>query len=281
MTFVQGMLAHDFMRTAFWVGTAVALAAGPIGYFLVLRGQVFSADALGHASFTGALAALAFGANELAGLLVATIGVALGLSLPRVQRRAGSDVLIGTVFAWLLGLGVLFLAIYTTYRSTANGSAGTTVLFGSIFGMAAGQALVATALGLVVIGGMLAIGRPLLFASLDPDVAAARGVPVRGLGAAFLVLLALTVGEATQAVGALLILGLLATPAAIAQRLTTRPGAGIALTAAVAIAGLWAGLVLSYAVPRIPPSFAIIGLLFLGYVLAVAADGFGRRRAHS
>ena len=280
MTFLQQMLAHDFMRTAFWVGTAVALAAGPIGYFLVLRGQVFSADALGHAAFTGALAALAFGANELVGLLVGTIGVALALSLPRAQRRAGSDVLIGTVFAWLLGLGVLFLAIYTTYRSTANGSAGTTVLFGSIFGLALEQGLVATVLGLAVIAGMLVIGRPLLFASLDPEVAAARGIPVRVLGGAFLVLLALTVGEATQAVGALLILGLLATPAAIAQRLTTRPAAGIALTAAIAIAGLWAGLVLSYAVPRVPPSFAIIGALFGGYVLTVGGD-WVRRRARS
>ena len=280
MTFLQQMLAHDFMRTAFWVGTAVALAAGPIGYFLVLRGQVFSADALGHAAFTGALAALAFGANELVGLLVGTIGVALALSLPRAQRRAGSDVLIGTVFAWLLGLGVLFLAIYTTYRSTANGSAGTTVLFGSIFGLALEQGLVATVLGLAVIAGMLVIGRPLLFASLDPEVAAARGIPVRVLGGAFLVLLALTVGEATQAVGALLILGLLATPAAIAQRLTTRPAAGIALTAAIAIAGLWAGLVLSYAVPRVPPSFAIIGVLFGGYVLTVGGDRL-RRRARS
>lgn len=280
MTFVQGMLAQEFMRTAFWVGTAVALTAGPVGYFLVLRGQVFSADALGHAAFTGALAALAFGANELVGLLVATIGVALALSLPRGRRRAGSDVLVGTVFAWLLGLGVLFLAIYTTYRSTANGSAGTTVLFGSIFGLGSEQIPLATGLGLAVLVGMLVVGRPLLFASLDPEVAAARGIPVRALGAAFLVLLALTVGEATRAVGALLILGLLATPAAIAQRLTTRPGAGIALTAAVAIAGLWAGLVLSYAVPRVPPSFAIIGLLFGGYVLTVAASALGRR-AHS
>jgi zinc/manganese transport system permease protein len=271
------MFAHEFMRTAFWVGTAVALSAGPVGYFLVLRGQVFSADALGHAAFTGALAALAFGANELVGLLVATIGVALALSLPRVRRRAGSDVLIGSVFAWLLGLGVLFLAIYTTYRSTANGSAGTTVLFGSIFGLGPEQVPLATALGLAVIVGMLVIGRPLLFASVDPEVAAARGIPVRALGAAFLVLLALTVGEATQAVGALLILGLLATPAAIAQRLTRGPGAGIALTAAVALTGLWAGLVLSYAAPRLPPSFAIIGLLFLGYVLTVAVTWLGRR----
>lgn len=280
MTFLQQMLAHDFMRTAFWVGTAVALAAGPIGYFLVLRGQVFSADALGHAAFTGALAALAFGANELVGLLVGTIGVALALSLPRAQRRAGSDVLVGTVFAWLLGLGVLFLAIYTTYRSTANGSAGTTVLFGSIFGLAVEQGLVATVLGLAVIAGMLVIGRPLLFASLDPEVAAARGIPVRVLGGAFLVLLALTVGEATQAVGALLILGLLATPAAIAQRLTRGAGAGVALTAAIAVAGLWAGLVLSYAVPRVPPSFAIIGVLFGGYLLTVGGDRI-RRRARS
>jgi zinc/manganese transport system permease protein len=279
VTFLQQMLSHDFLRTAFWVGTVVALAAGPVGYFLVLRGQVFSADALGHAAFTGALAALAFGAGELLGLLVGTLAVALGLSAMRSERRATNDVLIGSVFAWLLGLGVLFLAIYTTYRSGANGAAGTTVLFGSIFGLAPWQIPVATGLCLAVLVGLLVIARPLLFASLDPEVAAARGVPVAALGTAFLVLLALTVGEAAQAIGALLILGLLATPAAIAQRVTMTPAAGMALAAAIAVAGVWAGLVLSYAVPRVPPSFAIVGVLFVAYVV-VTGGGWLVRRAH-
>jgi zinc/manganese transport system permease protein len=277
MTFLQQMLAHDFMRTAFGVGTAIAVAAGPIGYFLVLRGQVFSADALGHAAFTGALAALAFGANELLGLLVATVAVALGLSGRHSQRRAGNDVLIGSVFAWLLGLGVLFLSIYTTYRSTANGSAGTTVLFGSIFGLQAVQVPLAAGLCLAVTAALLVIARPLLFASLDPEVAAARGIPVRVLGTGFLVLLALVVAESAQAIGALLILGLLATPGAIAQRVTTTPASGMALTAAIAIGGVWAGLVLGYAVPRVPPSFAIVGVLFGAFVVTEVVSWLAQR----
>jgi zinc/manganese transport system permease protein len=217
------MLSHPFMQHAFLAGTAVALAAGLVGYFLVLRAQVFTADALSHTAFTGALAALAAGFDARVGLFAVTVVVALGMGLLG-RRSRPDDVVIGGVFAWILGLGVFFLTLYTTTRSgSGNGSASVTVLFGSIFGLSAGRATLTAIIAAVICAAILAIARPLLFASLDENVAAARGVPVRLLGFAFLVLVGATAAESTQVVGALLILGLLAAPAGAASRLTARP----------------------------------------------------------
>jgi zinc/manganese transport system permease protein len=273
------VFAHPFMQHAFLAGTAVAVAAGLVGYFLVLRAQVFTADALSHVAFTGALAALAAGLDARVGLFAVTILVALGMG--GLGRRARpDDVVIGGVFAWILGLGVFFLTLYTTTRSGAgNGSASVTVLFGSIFGLSASRALltavIAAGIGLVLLG----IARPLLFASIDEHVAAARGVPVRLLGYAFLVLVAGTTAEATQVVGALLILGLLAAPAGAAARLTTRPLRGLALSAGIAVASVWLGLTVSYLLPSLPPSFAILAVATLTYLAAITATRTGRRQA--
>src|SRR5262249_12859762 len=167
------------MRYAFVAGTAVALAAGPVGWFLVLRAQVFTADALSHVAFTGALASLAAGLDARVGLFGLTILVALGMG--GLGRRARpDDVVIGGAFAWVLGLGVFFLTYYTTTRSgNGNGAASVAVLFGSIFGLSASRAALTAVIGVAICAAVLAIGRPLLFASLDTDVAAARGVPVR------------------------------------------------------------------------------------------------------
>jgi zinc/manganese transport system permease protein len=260
---------HPYFLHAFLAGSAIAVAAGLTGCFLVLRAQVFTGDALSHVAFTGALAALAGGYDLRLGLFAGTIAVAVligGLG----RRGRADDVAIGSVFAWILGLGAFFLTLYTTSRSAGNGGAGVNVLFGSIFGLSGGQALTA---GLVAAGiclAMVAIARPLLFASVDEAVAAARGVPVRLLGVAFLVLVGACAAEATQAVGSLLLLGLLAAPAGAATRLTDRPLRGLALSAGLGLAEMWAGLALSYAVPTLPPSFgimaaatAVYGLTFL------------------
>jgi zinc/manganese transport system permease protein len=160
--------------------------------------------------------------------------------------------------------------MYTTSARGANGKAGVTVLFGSVFGLSSSQTTLASimAIGLIVV--MLAIVRPLLFASIDADVAAAQGVPVRLLGMGFLALVGITAGEATQAVGAMLLLGLLSAPAAAAQRLTIRPYIAMALSSALALIAMWAGLSLSYAVPRLPPSFAIMAVATGLYVIALA-----------
>jgi zinc/manganese transport system permease protein len=266
------MLAHPFMQHAFLAGTAVAVAAGLVGYFLVLRAQVFTADALSHVAFTGALAALAAGLDARLGLFAVTVVVALGIGALG-RRGRPDDVVIGGVFAWILGLGVFFLTLYTSTRSGANGSASVTVLFGSIFGLSGSRAATTALIALLIGAVVVAIARPLLFASLDEQVAAARGVPVRLLGLGFLVLVAGTAAEATQIVGALLILGLLAAPAGAAIRMTARPLRAFGLSAAIAVASVWIGLTVSYLVPATPPSFAILAVATVTYLVTIAMTG--------
>ena len=272
------MMAEPFMQHAFLAGTGIALAAGLLGYFLVLRAQVFTTDALGHMAYTGALGALAFGASARFGLYAATVLVALALAALGGRSRV-DDVVIGSTFAWVLGLGALFLTLYTTNRSNADGSASISFLFGSIFGLSGGQATVTALVCLAVVVVVVLMARPLLFTSLDPAVAAARGVPVRSLGVLFLVIVGVTTAEATQAVGGLLVLGLVAAPAGTAHRLTTKPYAAMALSAAAATAAMWAGLLISYAAPQVPPSFAILAVATAGYALVALADTLVDSRA--
>jgi zinc/manganese transport system permease protein len=267
LTGIAHMLGHPFIRYALLAGSAVAVAAGLAGYFLVLRAQVFMADALSHVAVAGALAALAFGIDARLGLIVATVAVALGMGLLG-QRGKPDDIVIGSVFAWVLGLGVLFLTLYTRSHSTSNSTAGVTVLFGSVFGLSRSQALTAAAVSAATVVVLLLMARPLLFASVDEAVARARGLPVTALGLGFLALAGVTAAEATQVVGALLLLGLVAAPAGAAQRLTTRPYRAMWLSAILALGAMWAGLALSYAVPKLPPSFAVIASAAALYLLA-------------
>jgi zinc/manganese transport system permease protein len=260
-----GMLAHPFMRQAFLAGIPIAALAGAVGYFMVLRSQVFTGDALSHVAFTGALAALAFGVDARLGLFAVTIGIGAVLGLLGNRGRA-DDILIGTVFAWILGLGVLALSIYTASTQAAtNGGAGVSVLFGSIFGLSPTRATLAAAIAVGLLLVILVIARPLLFASLDEAVAATRGVPVRALGVIFLALVGATAAEATQAVGALLLLGLLAAPAGAAGRLTRSPYTAMAVAAALSVTAMTVGLTASYLVPELPPSFSILAVASLTY----------------
>ena len=169
---VAHMLSQPFLRYAFVAGGAIALASGLVGYFVVLRSQVFTGDALSHVAFTGTLAALAAGVGLLLGLYVACVVVAVAMALLG-QRGRADDTVIGTVFAWVLGLGVLFLTIYTTSPRGASGVTGPNVLFGTIFGLSAGQTLTDTLVCLGVGLAMVVIGRPLLFSSVDDSVASA------------------------------------------------------------------------------------------------------------
>lgn len=266
------MLAHEFMRNALVAGTFVGLACGLVGYFVVLRAQVFAGDALSHVAFTGALAAAVLGFDIRAGLFLATIlgGVVLGLL---GDRARADDVVIGSLFAWTLGLGVLFLSIFTTKSSAGNGTAGVRVLFGSIFGLSRSDVRTAIVLAVLVSVVLLAIARPLLFASFDAAVAAAQGVPVRLLGLVFLVLVGVVAAQTSQAVGALLLLGLLAAPAGAAHRLTTNPLRGLLLSPVLSVGSVWIGLTLSYLFPTLPPSTMVIAAAVGMYVLAVAATG--------
>ena len=272
-----GMFSQPFMQHALIVGGVVAAASGLVGSFLVLRSQVFTGDALSHVAFTGALAALAAGIDLQLGLYVATIGVATLMGGLGRGGRA-DDVVIGNVFAWILGLGVLFLTIYTTSRSTADATAGVSVLFGSIFGISASATWVAVAVAAVIVAATVALARPLLFASVDDQVAAARGVPVRLLGVVFLGLVGATAALATQAVGSLLLLGLLAAPAGTAQRLTSRPFRAMGLATGLAVVELWVGLVLSYEFGSLPPSFSIMAVAVGVYALVFGVTARRSRR---
>jgi len=273
-----GFFAQPFIQHALLAGVPIAALAGVVGYFMVLRGQVFSGDALSHVAFTGAVVALAFGVDARIGLVVATVGVGVALGLLGERGRA-DDVVIGTVFAWILGLGVLALSIYTASgRSSKDGSAGVSVLFGSIFGLSASAAWTAAVVSGVLLVLVLLIARPLLFASIDEAVAATRGVPVRMLGVGFLALVGATAAEATQAVGALLLLGLLAAPAGAAMRLTDRPFVALALAPALAVTAMVLGLLGSYLLPKLPPSFTILAVATASYALAYLVTAASRRR---
>jgi zinc/manganese transport system permease protein len=231
---------------------------------------VFAGDALTHVAFTGAIAAAAAGIDIRIGLFAATIAVALAIGALG-RRSHADDVTIGITFAWILGIGVYFLAVFSSGSGGGNGILGARALFGSIFGLSAADATLAAIIAVVIILLLAAIVRPLLFASVDAAVAAARGVPVRALGILFLALLGATAAEATQAVGALLLLGLLAAPAGAAQRLTPNPYLALGLSGALAVIATWIGLTISYVIPKLPPSSAIIAVATAIYLLAFVA----------
>ena len=274
---LQAMLAYDFMRNAFIAGGCIAAAAGLVGYFVVLRNQVFTTDALGHVAFTGGMGGLLIGLNLLVGVFSSCIAVALAIGSLGGRGR-GRDVAIGTVFAWVLGLGLLFLSIFTSSHSGSAGTTGISVLFGSILGMQPAQAVIASAAGLLTCIALLAIARPLLFVSLDPEVATSRGMPIRVLTAFFLILVAITVAESVQAVGALLVFGLMVTPAAVAQNLTTSPYAGMVLSAAVAVLAVWLGLTLAFYISY-PVSFFITALAFGFFIVSLGISRSYRKAA--
>jgi len=253
VTDVRDMLAFPFMVNALEAGTLVALLAAVAGWYR------FAGDALSHVAFVGAIAAAVLGVNVRIGLFAGCLLVAAGMATLGREGRA-DDVVIGLVFAWVLGIGVLLLALLATSGNAGSGIAATNTLFGSIYSLGAGVSRLAAAIGLLITVGVVAIARPLLLSTLDAELAAARGVPVGALGAVFLAALAVVTAQSTEAVGALLLLGLLAAPAGGAHRLTTSPWRGLALSGTFAVGSMWGGLALAYAIPTLPPSSAVIGL---------------------
>ena len=211
--------------------------------------------------------------NPLLALILTTIAVALVVG-GFGERLRGRDVAIGTILAWVLELGVLFLSLFTAHVSgSGTGFSGVTVLFGNILGISAVQVKSIALISVLAALALIAIARPLLFASLDPDVAAARGVPVRLLGLGFMALLAVTVGEATLAVGALLVFALLLLPAAVAHQLTTRPYSALSLSAGLAVLMTWLGIAIGF-YSGFPSSVCISLLTFLSYVAIVGGRHF-------
>jgi zinc/manganese transport system permease protein len=244
------ILTSAFMRNALLGGTLVALAAGLIGYFIIVRSSAFAAHALAHIGFPGATGAVLVGLPVTVGLAVFCVGGALVIGA--LGKRADErEVATGTVLAAATGLGLFFSSLATKSSSTV-----TNVLFGNLLAVSH-QQLVTFAVALAVIAAVVAfVYRPLLFASVNPEVAEAKGVPVRALSVIFMALLGLSVTMAVQAVGTLLLFALVVTPAATAILLTARPGVAMAVATGLAVVSVWAGLAVS-AMFNVPPSFVI------------------------
>lgn len=256
------LFSYDFVQNAFLAGTMVAIVAAIVGYFVVLRAQAFAGHALSHIGFAGATGAALLGISSLMGTFALTLLAALGIGALG-KRVRGRDVEIGMVLSFALGLGVLFLSLYTQYASETVG-----VLFGSILSVTRSDMLVTLWSGLFTLAVMAFLFRPLLFASIDPDVAQARGVPVGLLAIVFMLLLAVTVAQAIQVVGVLLVFALLVAPAATAERWTHRPLTTIALAVGLSLAYTWGGLILAF-VGHWPVSFYISALAALSYLFSI------------
>ncbi len=255
-------LAQPFAQHALLAGTLVAVVSGLIGPFVIIRNMAFAVHGTAELSFTGAAAGLLVAGDALAGALVGALVVAAVIgTLGAVEKERDSA--IGVVLAFGLGAGVFLLGQYRGFASAA-----TNILFGQIFGIDDRQLGLLLAVAVVVLGAMTALYRPLLFASVDPDVAAARGVPTRLVGVLFLLVLALTVTEAAQVVGTLLVLSLTITPAAAAQRLSARPGTVTALSVLFALLACDGGLLASLQLPDVKASVLVTGLSFVIYLLA-------------
>jgi zinc/manganese transport system permease protein len=262
------MLEYDFMRNAFAAAGIAAVVSGLVGYFLVLRGQTFAGHALGHIGFAGATGAVLVGVASVWGLVGFTVAAGIGMGLMG-ERLSGRDVAIGVVLALALGFGLLFLHYYTAFAAQA-----TALLFGNV--LAVDQATIATlaGLGAITLAALGAIMRPLIFLSLQPELAEAKGVPVRFIGTAFLAIVALAVSESAQIVGILLVFALMVGPPATAQRLAIGLWGGMALSAVLALAEAWIGITIAYYTDW-PVSFCIAALSAFGYF---AASGYGRVR---
>jgi zinc/manganese transport system permease protein len=237
---IPTMFEYEFMLNAFAASGIVALLAGVVGYFLVLRGQTFAGHALSHVGFTGATGAVLVGVSPLWGMVGFTL--AAGISMGALgEKLTGRDVAIGVILTLSLGFGLLFLHFFTAYASQA-----TALLFGNVLGVSHETLVVLIVLTVVSLGALAIIMRPLLFASLQPELAEAKGVSLRLVSILFLAITSLAVAASTQIVGVLLVFALMVGPAAAAQNMTTRLSTGVLLSAVFALAQAWVGLTLAY-----------------------------------
>lgn len=256
------MFAYDFMQHAFAAATIVALVSGPVGYFLVLRSQTFAGHALSHVGFTGATGAVLIGVSPIWGLVLLTVACGIGMGMLG-ERLAHRDVAIGIVLAVALGFGLLFLHFYTAFAVQA-----TSLLFGNVLAVDVATIWTLLALGIVSLAALAVISRPLLFASIQPELAEAKGVNLRIFSVLFLAIVGLATAECAQIVGVLLVFTLMVCPAAAAQRLTSRFGLGVLLSMILALAQAWIGIALAYYTDW-PCSFWITALSALIYLLTI------------
>ncbi len=263
------MFQYEFMQNAFAAAGIAALVSGIVGYFLVMRGQTFAGHALSHIGFAGATGAGLIGLAPLWGLLGFTLaaGVVMGALSERISNR---DIAIGIVLSLALGFGLLFLHYYTSFATQA-----TALLFGNVLAVDLRTIVTLAVLGVITLIALGALMRPLIFASLQPELAEAKGVSLRFVSTAFLAIVALAVSECAQIVGVLLVFTLMVGPPAAAQRLTTGLWSGLALSASLALAEAWLGLTLAFYTDW-PVSFCIAILSALGYFAALS-PALGRR----
>jgi zinc/manganese transport system permease protein len=262
---ITDMFQYEFMNNAFAAAGIVAVVSGVVGFFLVMRGQTFAGHALSHIGFAGATGAGLIGLAPLWGLVGFTLaaGIAMGALSDRISNR---DVAIGVVLALALGFGLLFLHYYTSFATQA-----TALLFGNVFAVDREMIAVLGVLGAITLAALAAIMRPLIFATLQPELAEAKGVPLRFVSTAFLAIVALAVSECAQIVGVLMVFTLMVGPAAAAQRVTTGLWSGLVLAAALALGEAWLGIVIAYYTDW-PVSFCIAVLSALGYFVCLAAS---------
>ena len=256
---LQRIFQFAFMQHAYEAGTAVAIIAGIVGYFVILRRSAFAAHALSHIGFAGGAFAVLIGVSPIFGLLLFTsVG---GLGMAGLGKRAvNRDREIGIVLAFTLGLGVLFISLYHAYATAAY-----SILFGEILGISYSAVLLTLFAGVIILVLIAAVYRPLLFSSLDEDVAEAKGMPVLLLGTIFMLLVAVAVSFAVQVVGVLLIFSLMVTPAATAQMLAKRPRQVITISVVISLLATWLGLFIAFYEPY-PVSFFITSIVFIFYL---------------
>ena len=260
------MFEYDFMVNAFAAAGVVAVVAGIVGFFLVMRGQTFAGHALSHVGFTGATGAVLIGISPLWGLIGFTVLAGIGMGALG-ERLAGRDLAIGMILSLSLGFGLLFLHFFTAYATQV-----TALLFGNVLGVSRETLKVLAWLGVACLVALAAMGRPLLFATLQPELAEAKGVSLRTVSILFLVIVSVAVAECAQIVGVLLVFTLMVGPAAAAQNMSTRLSTGIILAAVLALAEAWFGIALAYYTDW-PSSFWITLLSALAYAVSLTMRG--------
>jgi zinc/manganese transport system permease protein len=282
--FAPGFFDNEAVHVALVVGAAVAIVTGVVGVFTVMRGQSFAGEALGDIGTTGGSAAALVGAGALSGFVAVDVLAAAAMELVGVQRVRGRDLATGIVLGAGIGLAALFLYLDTT-QGTGSGST-VTILFGSIFAISSSTIPAVVVLAALAVALIVALYRPLLLSTVSPEMAAARGIPVRLVGALYLLALALATALAAITIGTILSTALLIGPAAAALRLTRRPLRAMLVAIGIGIAAVWIGVVLAYDSYHWPPkehgwpvSFFVVALVFGLYLLSGVVEWRRERRA--
>jgi zinc/manganese transport system permease protein len=282
--FAPGFWDNEAVHIALVIGAAVAIVTGVVGVFTVMRGQSFAGEALGDIGTTGGSAAALVGAGPLAGFVAVDVLAAAAMELVGVQRVRGRDLATGVVLGAAIGLAALFLYLDTTQG--ADGGSTVTILFGSIFAISSATIPAVVVLAVLAVAMIVLLYRPLLLATVSPEMAAARGIPVRAVGALYLLALALATALAAITIGTILSTALLIGPAATALRLTRRPWRAMLAAALLGLAATWIGIVLAYDSYHWPPhehgwpvSFFVVALVFAIYLLSGAVEWARERRA--